>query len=384
MASSHRLQSLDSLRGLAALFVLIGHTLGVFQWPAAYVNWSQWPLLNMVADGRSAVTMFFVLSGFVLARPFLTTPGKTIFVPAFYLRRITRIWLPWFFVFIASLAARHWLMRDCQTSPRVSDWLNGFWHRHLSWKDLAQQCVFQLHDASRLMMPQDWSLGVELKGSALIPVFIVLARRRWPGVWLGMVALLFFIFVHTGSYYISFIMGVLLARYSEPWLARIKGLNFNRKVAVLSLGTAGYEARWVLNYYHLENRWAEQTVWVISSLGCVLIIAATLSSQRISHFLTRRPLIFAGQISYSVYLLQFVILICFVPPFIRWLNLLGVGPLGLFAATYSSSLVLTLALAWMVYLGVELPSITLGHWLSRQISPGKNISAVRGPLESNP
>src|SRR5271156_5465308 len=126
--ASQRLESLDSIRGLAALSVLLGHTLGMFNWPTTYINWRGWPVLNMITDGRSAVAMFFVLSGFVLARPFLTTPQKTMNIPAFYFRRITRIWLPWFFVFIASLAARHWLMRDYQTHPPVANWFAQIWH----------------------------------------------------------------------------------------------------------------------------------------------------------------------------------------------------------------------------------------------------------------
>ena len=376
MASSQRLESLDSIRGLAALSVLMGHTMAVFHWPAAYVNWMGWPLLNMAVDGRSAVTMFFVLSGFVLARPFLASPpppGKTIYIPAFYLRRIIRIWLPWFFVFLASLAARHWLMCSYQTSPPISSWLALFWHQHLSWRDLIKQCFFQLHDATRLMMPQDWSLGVELKGSALIPLFLIMTRWRWHSLWLGVLALLFFVFIHTGSYYVSFIIGVLLARHSSPMIARLKKMNFNRKLALLLLGIAGYESRLLLYYFNFENRWAEPIVWVIASFGCAMIIAASLSSQRIGSLLTRRPFIFAGQISYSVYLLQFVIFICFVPGFIQWLNHFGVSTFGLFVAAFLSSFILTLAFAWIVYRCVELPSITLGHWISRRISPKQNL-----------
>jgi len=132
--SSNRIGALDSIRGLAALFVLMGHARGVFAWPLVYTCWTGWPLLSILVDGRSAVTMFFVLSGFVLARPFLAASPKTMFVPGFYVRRITRIWLPWFFVFVASLAARHWLMPgNPPGGPSQSHWLAGFWHQKLSW-----------------------------------------------------------------------------------------------------------------------------------------------------------------------------------------------------------------------------------------------------------
>ncbi len=34
-------------------------------------SWIQWPLINLLFDGDAAVTLFFVLSGFVLARPYV-------------------------------------------------------------------------------------------------------------------------------------------------------------------------------------------------------------------------------------------------------------------------------------------------------------------------
>ena len=62
-AGKPRLSALDSLRGLASLAVLFGHTLLVFQCELSY---SQWFLIHNLFDGRSAVTLFFVLSGLVL------------------------------------------------------------------------------------------------------------------------------------------------------------------------------------------------------------------------------------------------------------------------------------------------------------------------------
>jgi peptidoglycan/LPS O-acetylase OafA/YrhL len=51
--------------------VLFGHTKAVFAWPNSLVAWAKFPVVNILFDGRSAVTMFLVLSGFVLSRPYL-------------------------------------------------------------------------------------------------------------------------------------------------------------------------------------------------------------------------------------------------------------------------------------------------------------------------
>ena len=82
-----RLQAFDSLRGIAAFAVLLGHTLAVCDWDTGF---STWPVIHNLFDGRAAVTMFFVLSGFVLTFGSLRS-GKTMLLLPFYVRRLTRI-----------------------------------------------------------------------------------------------------------------------------------------------------------------------------------------------------------------------------------------------------------------------------------------------------
>jgi len=57
-----RLDEFDSLRGLAAASVFLCHALLL---PKVHsTNWVLW----LISDGDAAVGLFFVLSGFVLAR----------------------------------------------------------------------------------------------------------------------------------------------------------------------------------------------------------------------------------------------------------------------------------------------------------------------------
>ena len=75
-----RLDELDALRGLAALTVVGQHCLMVSPWigggappgalPPAWVGFAGLPPLAALWSGQEAVTLFFVLSGFVLALPF--------------------------------------------------------------------------------------------------------------------------------------------------------------------------------------------------------------------------------------------------------------------------------------------------------------------------
>ncbi|MGH7001396.1 MAG: acyltransferase family protein, partial [Stellaceae bacterium] len=79
MNERERLPSLDSLRGIAALTVVIHHTLTTL--PAFWAVYTGAPAsrlarimafspLHLLWDGHQAVLVFFVLSGFVLSLPY--------------------------------------------------------------------------------------------------------------------------------------------------------------------------------------------------------------------------------------------------------------------------------------------------------------------------
>ena len=83
--SSGRLDALDGLRGIAALMVVADHTWGWFR-----------------GVGASGVWIFFALSGFLLARPFIDNPRRVLsfaYMAGYFRRRFMRI-LPMYFVYI--------------------------------------------------------------------------------------------------------------------------------------------------------------------------------------------------------------------------------------------------------------------------------------------
>jgi len=382
---SKRIESLDSIRGLAALAVLLCHIIGVFAWPNSLTSWTSFPIINVLFDGRSAVTMFFVLSGFVLSRPYLALPPngqapRQLFVPTFYLRRIARIWIPWFCVFCLSAILRTHLFHIYDTVPPMSEWIRGFWSYPLTISHFVGQCAFIYHNGQRQLLPQDWSLGVELIGSALIPVFVFLARKR--SLYLIGAGVLLLICVPLGAgpyfvssvlgvfaarYYFSFVLGVLTARYYNIIESTIRRFTFTTKCGILAFGVILYQIRLVVS--HLSGRETtaieDHVVWCVCSIGCVFIITATLGSNHIQKVLSHGMLVLLGRISYSVYLLQFIVLLCVLPPVVRGLNLMGVqGILVLLPLTVCIGVIVTLLSAAFTYLMVEVPSIEFGRWIS--------------------
>ncbi|HEV2330958.1 MAG TPA: acyltransferase [Verrucomicrobiae bacterium] len=389
--SARRLESLDSIRGLAALAVLFSHVgNSVFSWPESWIKWSKYPLINMAFDGTAAVAMFFVLSGFVLARPYVSGAAAPLNLAVFYVRRVIRIWFPWFCAFAVSLVCRCFLFRDYATQPPQDPRL---WHEPVVLRDVLLQCIYFVHGRSQLL-PQDWSLGVELIGSALIPLFVAVARWPLHLVWLPVLAVVSVLavpqreyFPGGGCYYVSFIIGVLIARHQETLVTWLKCLTVSRRVLILAAGFALYQARRPLDHLGYNGLHLGRTVWLIMTAGAGVIILSTLSSRRLAALLTTKPILSIGRISYSVYLLQIVVLLCLLPPVIAMLNKLGFGSSPwMFLFCLVTSFVATIALATPFYKFVELPGIALGHYVSAKLKKKEGVAVGATPqrLAANP
>ncbi|MEI9959639.1 MAG: acyltransferase [Limisphaerales bacterium] len=277
------------------------------------------------------------------------------------------MWPPWFFAFIVSIFTHKFLFVQSATQPAITKWLNGLWHAELTTSDFFRQCAFVLHDNTRQLLVQDWSLGVELKGSILIPLFVICARRKSVGLIFPM-ALFFLIFVGTGHYYISFIIGVLLAQYDSYWVSLLTRLGKLTRVMLFIGGLLLYQGfDWAANVFGAQPT-ASKYGWVMTAIGCAVILISVLGSQALQRMLNCKPFIFLGRISYSVYLLQFIIILCLLPPLVVMFNILGITqPLILLPVTIFASVAATISCAALMYHFVELPVIDFGHWLTKKI-----------------
>ena len=382
------LDELDSIRGLAALAVLLDHTLLVFHWPRP-LPWVNWPVINMLFDGLGAVTMFFVLSGFVLSRPFVREAARTLTVAGaggFYVRRVTRVWLPWLCVFGVSLLVKVLLFTPQATIPPQTEWLAGFWRMETTLHDVLLQCLYSLHDARRQMLPQDWSLGVEMKASALMPLMILAAlRSSWLLALWGTAML---VVLPHGHYYAPFFVGVLLARHFTPVMARFHALPTWARAVVVCAGIALYQSR-LLFAGQLDGRLdLEKGVWIATSIGAALLMVASMGCAVLSRFLHRPAVRLLGRVSFSLYLVQFIVIVWLVPLLVATLNHAGViDSDAVFVFTFGISVPSTLLLAWCSHRWIERPSIELGRRLSALIvRPGPAALAIaprvpRSPVE---
>jgi peptidoglycan/LPS O-acetylase OafA/YrhL len=358
-----RYVQLDSLRGLAACSVVLCHSTnvlpGVYDDPRRFWWLTETPLA-MLRAGHAAVIFFFVLSGFVLSLPFLKGPVS---YPAFLFRRVCRIWIPYATAMVVAVGCAVWFHPAPVTG--LSQWANqpiGFPNLQLILGHLLLVGAF----ANGTYDPVVWSLVYEMRISLLFPLLVLLLRL---GAWwkvLGAAATLSVaeLFLErlpfwSGStdlpmtlhYAGLFVLGMVLARDMSKLQALYARLSFRTKslLWLLALSCYGHQI-WLFPDSKLQHVPLYRDGF--TALGVSLFIMLALSPSRFSAWLERKPLVFLGKTSYSVYLYHAVILLslvhCFfgrVPLVLLWL---GTG-------------VLTVAIAALSYQVIELPSIRLGR-----------------------
>jgi len=171
MVGENRSKALDGLRGLAVLQVVIYH-LYLLQ-PRTEEWYLMLRRLGSVIDGLS---LFFVLSGFLISRQLLAAQGSAGMIREFYGRRACRI-LPLYGVLLASYfllrtADRHWQWGF------LYYWYSDFplWNYLVFWQN-----VRMVHDLvlGAAWLAVTWSLAVEMQFYALMPWMVHFISTRW-------------------------------------------------------------------------------------------------------------------------------------------------------------------------------------------------------------
>ena len=305
---------LDSLRALAALYVVMYHVIQI-----VHSNISSYHGLTLVVAGpfrygHSAVGLFIVLSGFSLMIP-VTRSGGVLRGGAwkFFGRRAKRILPPYYcavglsLILIYSLIGQHtgsnW---DVAIPVKSFD----IWAHLLMLQDIFSP--------SKIDNPL-WSVAVEWRIYFLFPFFILLFHKWYPWkVIIGTLLLTFLIlfsfqYAHLTmlyqtmpQYFALFVMGMLaceiglgqqeklcVLRDRTPWLL------FWGIASVIYLGLL-FTWRANVSPVHL---FVQDTVDGIVS-AILLVVLSKPGPSRLRNALSWRPLVFVGTFAYSIYLIH--------------------------------------------------------------------------------
>jgi peptidoglycan/LPS O-acetylase OafA/YrhL len=374
--SLQRYEELDSLRGLAALAVMVGHFLMVFTpivqntsdlgfWDYP-LNLLKYTPLHAIWGGHEAVIMFFLLSGFVLSLPFFSNRQQN--YTKYVIKRICRIYIPFLVALIIAI-----LMREAVYVSKLSDltsYYNNLWVVPPDMSSIIHHLLFIGNYNTTRYDPILWTLVHEMRISLLFPfIMFTIVKGGWKfGLPLAIVlsygaAIMlenietrfmtnFVVSLHYASF---FIVGALLAKYQKELRAAFSKLNGWWTALLLIAALCFYSFKWIGYGEDFHDRFMPHGGDWMTAAGASIFIIAALSSVRLSRQLQRKPLLFLGKISYSLYLYHMIVLLSLIhllngeldAPFIVMLA---------FVASFGAGA--------LSYYFIELPSIRLGRWLT--------------------
>ena len=294
MDTTNRINYLDSIRGLAALTVVVFHCISN-QW--GYLTTAKISFLFF--NGLDAVSLFFVLSGLVLTLQLKDIPQfSATDYKQFILKRIFRIYPAYWFCFlfyylyaIKDLSAAA-ILKDVFTNQ--SYWLQEF---------------LLIRENHNLYTP-GWSLGVEIAMSAFLPFFILLYQYNKKLFSVFVVVAIILNKNYISIYTLHFCLGIAIAynykaiqayhfqdskyyKYRYLLVALIFVLYNLRHLLSLLNETNFYDA--IANVLYLDE-------FIFSGLAAAGILVICINNDKIQQVLSNKILVFIGKISYSIYL----------------------------------------------------------------------------------
>lgn len=355
------LPELEGLRGVAAGSIVVYHVWVFSSGPT--LTWNLGPATAFMKPLQSGVTLFFVLSGFLLYRPFVS---KQVSVRRYLRNRALRI-LPayWVVLLVSGL-----VLGSAVAHATGRGMVTGFLTQpKLLLTNIALSQGYDPHTAFTGILPA-WSLVVEVCFYVLLPIVaLALARRSTFAPALAFItfgiaakvvlealqldgmhtlgptwaATLSHSFLgHADLFGYGMVAAVIYERGTPSW---ITGRILGRLLVYVGLPCA------VLGYYALPGALYDTLVAILASVLVLRVTAATASAS----FLRSAIVQTGGRVSYSMFLWNYPLLMFLS---LHGLLVAGSGPVPFLANLVVASVVVGAA-SLITYRCVELPCLRL-------------------------
>jgi len=368
---------LESLRGIAALMVAVSHCLIVFAVDQNQIIWNTGlldtkgtqafitRLLLVPFNGGAAVTIFFVLSGYVLGLSLDRKPNNIISFFAFYIKRIFRIY-PAYIVCLTIIILSISLFHTYIVFPNTSVWFQAWYKTDVSFENAIENYALLKTNLNQVA----WTLKVELFMSLVFP-FAYLANRS-----VGMKLNLMFLFIlmlfgilFSGNlyflfgfvFYIGLLVPTLIEKLNLYVEQDARNTLFTLSVVCLLCSRSLFSSSNLFCAVLIEAIFAAMIVGLLADEKTTIVLS------RVLDFKIIRKL---GHFSYSFYIYHFIILywLAYGLLFLVSPEITAGYPILLSVILAFSSIILSYYAAMLSYYGVERPMIRCGSAAAEKIS----------------
>jgi peptidoglycan/LPS O-acetylase OafA/YrhL len=378
MSSNARYHSLDSLRGIASMQVVIGHCLVaipslawlVYEQKGTVIHNAKFYIayspFHFFWSASPAVLLFFVLSGFVLSLPYYSSKSSLPNYWQFFVKRILRLYLPCFTIIVTSLLLMYFMYKPNQVTM-FGDWIKDMWTTKMDTHRVVQLLLLNTYfnDIDSAL----WTLPIEIKLSLILPLFVYFHKKLnvlWSILSVVIYACLFHLLNHldvhrfwsdfsTLYYFTFFIAGSLMCKYKTAvigWIDGLSGLVFFLFFCfAVCIYTYQYSMWWLPAKIIKLMQKPEHYLYAVS--GAMFIMVAL--SHRAKILETNKVFLFLGKYSFSIYLTHQVVVVALA----YWL-----GTYMEPQVVISIAFVTALFFAVVFYKLIEMPALGVGKSVS--------------------
>ena len=276
-------------------------------------NFNLAPINNFFAQGRIGVPLFFVISGFILSRPFAQMyikRGDRIRLKSYFLRRLTRLEPPYLLIMTALFFGAVYVAKIISFQDGLLSYLASIFYAH----NIIYGQFPLLHGVA-------WSLEIEVQFYILMPLLarLFLIRKTYIRRMLIIIGACVFLvldfyeslpFRSILNYLEYFLIGILLADFYISKSTIMKKVKLENLLALLFFAMI-----WMLGMYEPIRVSTRVLVEMIQLLSIFLFYYLIFFHSALK-LLTKPVITNIGGMCYSIYLLHYPIISIFGNPLV--------------------------------------------------------------------
>ena len=382
------------MRGVAAISVVVYHLILVFYPRIAYGDNSSISVrhssienvlygtpLNSIFSGLFAVSIFFVLSGFVLSIGFFKSGDESV-IKKLAAKRYLRLMLP----ALASVILAYILIKtDLSHFREQAAQIVGGGSAGIQWNfaphilDAIKQGAWSIfmtgEDSYNRVL---WTMHYEFFGSFMIfaTLFVFGAMKsRW-------IIYAFLLLATISTWYFGFVIGVILADLyvNTNVLKNIKKHTYAGPIIlILGLFLGGYPALTstgtMYSFLRLPFFTDIQNTTFYLGIAASLLIVSVLCVDFVKRFFSHKYISILGKYTFSLYLTHILVILTVTTAlFVFFNSFMGYGKSVLFATALSLPVIV--GVAWVFEKYIDGPSIKLSGSIAKKIDGDELITPI--------